>query len=148
MEKYEESKEERHEGKRTSRSLALPDLRTARLEVGRDSLLRNKEKEEQFTAKRPGKVPHRRRPRSARLVELEIGDALEVTEVEGQEGEVVAEGGGGNQESEVGDPLATLPEQRPDLGEALHDRIVEAEQTVRAQEMAEAENVGRRVGVR
>lgn len=54
----------------------------------------------------------------------------------------MVEGGGGDEEVEVGEALAAPPQERPRLGEALHDRVVEAEQAIRAQEVAEVDEVG------
>ena len=63
----------------------------------------------------------------ARLIELQIRNAFEVAQIEGQEGEIVVQGGGGDEKIEVGETLAASPQVHPRLGEALHARGVDAD---------------------
>lgn len=63
--------------------------------------------------------------RSTPLIEPQLRNAVEVADVAGEEGQIVMQRGGGNQQIEIGDQLTAATEVTTDACEALHDRIVE-----------------------
>jgi hypothetical protein len=82
----------------------------------------------------------------ARLVELQLGDAIEVADVAGQQAQLMVQRSRRDQQIEIRNELASAAQLGADPGKAFHNGVVEREHSESSEETAKARELSRGVG--